>query len=313
MSDTPLSLEAASELLMGPEPEEQNTPEAQAEPAAEVIEDNGDQTPSDGDTPETDSEADDDSEEQGEPKSDIAPPPFWSADAKEHWDQLPPATQEYVRLREQQRDAATSKAIGEAANERKAASQERAQVSELVSQLDGVLDTSSQVFSDRWANIDWYQLSQADPAQYVQLKAEFEADQHDLQQLHLAKQKAEQVSRQATLEAEAEKLSALAPELAANAEEKGRVAQYLINAGLPAEVLPDISASELIIAHKAMLYDQLKAQGFKPKQSSSPVVTGQKAVKPSATAPRVSAETQRIQQLKTKRSLSLDEAAELFM
>lgn len=312
MSDAPLSLEAASELLMGPIEEENNTPEAQ-EPAAEAIEDNGDQTPSDGDTPEKDSDADDDSEEQGEPASDIAPPPFWSADAKEHWDQLPPATQEYVRLREQQRDAATSKAIGEAANERKAASQERARVSELASQLDNVLDTSTQVFSDRWANIDWYQLSQADPAQYVQLKAEYEADQQDLNQLHLAKQEADRISRQATLEAEAEKLSALAPDLAASAEKKGQVAQYLLNSGFPAEVLPDITASELIIAHKAMMYDQLQAQGFKPKQSSNPVATGQKAVKPSATAPRVSTETQRLQQLKTKRSLSLDEAAELFM
>ena len=313
MTDTPLSLEAASELLMGPIEEENTTPEAQAEPAAEAIEDNGGQTPSDGDTPEADSDADDDSGEQGEPASDIAPPPFWSADAKEHWDQLPPATQEYVRQREQQRDAATSKAIGEAANERKAASQDRARVSELVSHLDTVLDTSSQVFSDRWANIDWYQLSQADPAQYVQLKAEYEADQQDLHQLHLAKQEAEQVSRQATLEEEAQKLSALAPELYASAEKKGQVAQYLVNSGIPPEVLPHISAHELILAHKAMMYDQLQAQGFKPKQSSNPVVTGQKAVKPSATAPRVSTETQRIQQLKTKRSLSLDEAAELFM
>lgn len=214
----PLSLEAATELLMGPAPDEQDTPEAQVEPAAEVTQDTEDQTSEDGDTPETDSEADDDSEDQGEPETVIAPPPFWSADAKEHWDQLPPATQEYVRTREQQRDAATSKAIGEAANERKAASQERTKVSELVPHLEGALDRADQVFSDRWANIDWYQLSQANPAQYVQLKAEYDADQEDLNTLHLAKQEAELVSRKATLEAEAEKLATLAPDLAASAD-----------------------------------------------------------------------------------------------
>ena len=301
----PLSVEEAVELLDARD--EPVAQEAAAEAETEPDEDTEGQTSDAEDAPEEASDESDDGE-QDEPETGIDPPAFWNAEAREIWAKLPAEAQKVVLEREQQRDAATSKAIEAAALERKSFEAKAAQVSEFTSHLNATLEQANHVFQDRWAGVDWTDLARTDPTTYVQLKAEHEADLADMAQLQRAKTQADQIARQHTMEQEQARLAQIAPELAQSAEERGKVAQFLLGQGIPTDVLQDITAAEMAIAYDAYRYRQLKAKGFTPKASAPAKVEGQKAVKPSAAPTRVSPQSQRQQALAAKKVWTVDDA-----
>ena len=322
----PLSIDAATELLTAaetaPEPEreqEEEQTEAQAaEPEAETVSE-ADQTAEEESAPEEASA--DEEAEQAEPEEVIPPPPFWDAEQKERWTKLDPATQSYILEREKQRDAAHDRAVNEAARVRKTAEAEAQKVAQLLPEIERAVQQVEQVFADQWATVDWRALAEENPAEYIRLKAVYDEDLADRQRILAAKRvaqetaaKAQEDARQAAALEEARRLRELAPELA-QPEKAREVFGWLAEQGFEGDVLAGVTATELIIAHKAMLYDRLKAQGFKPKAPAPETKPApkpiSKALKPSGTGVKESLPDQRRTQLLRKRSLSVDEAMQL--
>lgn len=308
MTDAPMSIDEAVAALSGPEDTTLEAPEVAAE---EKQESEADQTADDEAEPEEDTG--DEEGDDSEPQEAIAPPPFWNADAKERWTKLDPDTQAYVLEREQQRDAATQRTLQEAANARKASEAEAQRVSAFVAHLNELSQRVDQVFATEWASVNWSELSQTDPAEYVRLQEVYRQDQADKLALQQSKLQAEQLARQSMLMEEARRLQQINPELASNPQAVGEVGVWLRDQGFPSETLNDISAVELSIAHKAMMYDRLKAQDFKPTPAAQqPAKSSGKALKPSAVGTREAPQTQRKQALMSKRSLTIDEAVALL-
>lgn len=118
-----------------------------------------------------------DADDEGEPETAIAPPPFWNKEAKTHWDAIPADTQGYLVEREAQRDAEVGRARNEATETRRAAhdqatalSQERAYLAQNIAPVLQQLTTYLQGpdFSpDAMAN-----LARTNPAAWAEKSAE---------------------------------------------------------------------------------------------------------------------------------------------
>ncbi len=102
----------------------------------------------------------------------IEPPRSWTAEEKERFAKLPRETQEFIALREHQRDAETSRRFNEAANQRKAA---EAQRTEYEAKLPAVLMMlNAQIageFGDLRSMNDVAAMAEADPVRFNKLQA----------------------------------------------------------------------------------------------------------------------------------------------
>lgn len=274
-----------------PEAEAPPEPESEAEPTAEDL---------------PDPEAVIEEPEVTEPESDpaapvIAAPRSWDAAERATFATLPPAAQEIISKREAERDRAVSKAQQEAATARKTAEVDLANLAQYKTTFDQIATRANQVFADRWANVDWVTLARNDPAAYTVAKAEYDAHASELQRVQDAQaaaskvqQQEEQVRFQNYLREEFGKLGEIAPALAdpkSGAEKRSQVAKFLLDQGIPQEALERISAVEMALAHDAMQFRQLKAQGkavvaAKPAaQAPRPAAAPAKAAAPSAAPP----------------------------
>jgi hypothetical protein len=73
-----------------------------------------------------DDESDQPETEEGDDEAQTAsidPPTFWTKEAKEHWDAIPPSTQEYLVQREAERNSEVERSQRESAEARRAAQQ----------------------------------------------------------------------------------------------------------------------------------------------------------------------------------------------
>ena len=207
----------------------------------------------------------------------ISPPPFWDAEDKAAFALLSREVQERVVKYARKGDAVTSKALEEAASTRKAAEAAHAQAHAKFQELNAHVEQSAALFVRKWDNIDWPAWFQTNPQLAAQAHAEFTAEQGVMKGLLDAKTKAEQDAEQRFLQSEAQALSELAksdPVVAdlLDAKEgqarRTEVAQYLVQHGIPQDRLKLISATEMSLARKAMLYD--KAQAALKSKSSNP-------------------------------------------
>ena len=281
-TDGPLSVEQAMSALRAPvetsEPapaeavvDEAPEPEAEELPPEE-LESEAEPTADDIDDPEEPAIVD----EQGvEPESDpvqpaIAAPPSWDAQGRADFAKLPRATQEIILAREVERDRAVSRAQSEANEAKRQVQTEVAGIAQLKATLEEVATNARAVFADRWANVDWATLARTDPAAYVINKADFDAEQAELQRVEQAQQVAHRAAEQAQaaefqsyVQAEAAKLPEVAPELADPKEGRKRmqaVGQFLLSQGITSEALKGVSAVELGIAWDAYQWRQAKTK-----------------------------------------------------
>lgn len=287
MTDT-LSVDAAVSLLATPEPEQPETPAVAPEvtdaaPPEEQPADipDGDQ-PLDPGAAETPSP---EAAEEVEPaKPAIEPPHFWSAEAKARFGELPYELQLVVQENEKAGSKATTQKLEEATKARKAADAKAEALASLAERIEAAADQAETTFASRWEGMDqaaWLKLSRENPDQYIQLKAQHEAEQDAAQRARTAKDAAEQVQRSTWRTEQIEALKTLAPELVDPVHGEKHLAElgtYLTAQGVREQDLPNVGALEMAIARKAMLYDRGIA-GLK----SRPTPT-QAALKPTAPA-----------------------------
>ncbi len=236
--------------------------------------DEGDVPPDD---PEAGSGPDDDAA-AGEP-GDAGPleaPLYWSRDAKARFAELPPELQAVVLSQEGPREEAAARA-------KAAAAAEVGQVSHLAELLGERLPGWLAAFEDRWGASppDWVAIAREHGAEAMSVaKAQYEAERQQLADATAAKAEADVRSHEAYLRTEFGRLAEIAPHLADpehGPAERAEVARYLIASGVEPEGLEQISAAELTVAHKALLWDRAQAAlragaRFKPPSPSrSPV------------------------------------------
>lgn len=120
-------------------------------------------------------------------------------------------------------------------------------------------------------NIDWQQLIDTDPQEYMRQRHLFEQRQAALQQNYAEQQHIAQINeaeqakqRENHLMEQREQLLAKLPEWkdAAKAQaEQAQIRDYLINQGFPAQAVDTLADANMVItARKAMLFDQMVAK-----------------------------------------------------
>lgn len=260
----PLSVDQAIESLLAP-PEEQHEEAAPVEAAAEQSEADPDQADdtSEAEEPGDGDETEDATEAEAEP---VAAPQWWDAEAKAKFAALNPDLQAIVLAQEDKREAVTAKAKQEAAEERKAAQQEQAGIRQFAERIGEFLPRAVETFKQQWGDPDWAAVAREHGAdQAFILKTEFEDQQKQIGQLAEAKRQADEQVRADTLRAEGEKLKGTPLE---PVEARKEVAKYLIESGYDPSALNSVTALDLTLARKAMLYDKgqaaLKAKPPKP-------------------------------------------------
>lgn len=221
-------------------------------------------------------EASEDDEEEEAPR--VAPPQSWAKEDHEAWNELTPKAQQVVLKREADRDRAVAEAAtkaGKAAADVKGLA-ERYEVA--AKSITDDVTRASQTWNKKWGNVDWVRYARENPKAYTEDKALADAERQDIIEYanHQRKVQADadaaaELARKAFLSEEWTKLETLSPELTDPAKGKERrkeVIEYLGGQGFTQDVLVDVSAVELTIARKAMLWDS--AQKAATKQAQIP-------------------------------------------
>ncbi len=217
-------------------------------------------------------------EEEAEPSQAAPPPKSWPAEDQALWAKVPTEIQAVIAKREADRDRAVHEATtkaGRAAAEVKTLAEGYSQVAERVT--DDVTRAAT-AWQERWGNVDWVAYAQQDPQAYIAHKAQADAERQQIvdyaryqEQVRADADKAAKLAREAFLTEEWSKLAELSPELVDPKEGKARrteVVEYLGAQGFTQDVLSDLSAVEMTIARKAMLWDN--AQKAAKKQAELP-------------------------------------------
>lgn len=286
--DSPLTFEQAIDRLAPPEAEAQ---EVAAEAGAEIENsEGGDQPPEDAGATQDNAGEGEEAEAEIEAVAPVDPPRYWSTDAKAAFSQLPPDLQAVVLEQEGPREAAAAKVKAEAAQAISAAAAETAKVTQLAEQLAGFLPQALETFRSRWGDApDWAAMARESGAEaMIVAKAEYEAEQDQLHKLVAATQQAEAQARDAYVRTEFQRLAEIAPDLAdpeKGPERRIAVGAYLKANGITEEAISQISATEMLIAEKARLYDELKANAAaKPSPKPNPLAARPALVRPAASA-----------------------------
>lgn len=329
-STGPLSIDQAVAALELPRKEPEAPAEAApaqtdspAEPTAEDA--TGGETPTDGEATAETPEAEAEAEQPG-----VEPPKFWDADAKERFKALPPDVQEIIVRKEDERNAATARAMQENAEKKKAYDAEASKFQQLAATLDKQLPQAvdglkfaKDQYTAKWANVDWNAVvDQYGADQALKLK-----NQHDselawlndqsarIQQLQAVKEEAKKADYQKFVAEEESKLAQLAPELTdpkLGNERKQALGKFLLESGVPAERIPHLTALEASFAYDAMKWRNGQATAKKLVNATPTAAPVRKTpAKPPASSAPGSTQSARIDTLSRKRELSIDEAVEL--
>jgi hypothetical protein len=196
----------------------------------------------------------------------VEPPKYWSQDAKAKFAALDPELQAVVLAQEGPREEAAAKAKAEAAEKVKAAEAELGKVGQLAEVLAERVPQWVKAFESRWGTQtpDWVAFAQEHGVETMTLtKLQFDTEQQQLGEAAKAQQIAQTQAHEAFVKAEFAKLAEIAPELAhpeTGAAKRTEVSQYLAKQGIPPEAVQNISATEMSMAHKAMLWDQAQTK-----------------------------------------------------
>ena len=143
----------------------------------------------------------------------IDPPEFWAKEAKEHWAEIPPSTREYIVQRESERNSVVEQSQRESAEARRQAhqlagemAQERAYLSQ---QLVPVLNEVGRRLQGDYSPETMADLARTNPAEYVAKLGE----RDKMMATHAALQAEHQRSEQLILQGELARLAEAAPEV----------------------------------------------------------------------------------------------------
>lgn len=310
------------------------------EPKAEPVEHDAPEPPEDNDIPEgppeasdTDapgspaSEGENEDEQSGETEETpeleaIKPPQFWDAEAKKRFGELPRDVQEIISKNEKIGVSATSKKIEEASLRAKAAEVAEQRLTQYTQALDQLIPQAIQTFRSRWDNVDWNAVvDQYGAEEALKLRNSFEQEQGQVQQLVAAKVQADDFQFAKFVENESAKLPELAPDLVdpkQGQERRHTLGNWLLEQGGPHGVTPqllsNLSAFETSIAYDAYRWRSAEAKAKTlSQQPKQPAPLQRQSVKPTAAPTRGSQQSQRLNELTRKRTLTVDEAVEMRM
>jgi hypothetical protein len=285
-TDEPIRFDDAVSLLADTDA----APEGEADPEEEEAEEQaGDQPEAEDDAPEDDPASEDPGEDEGAEPEDDAPaidaPKFWSAEEKAVFATAPPEVQRLVAAKDAEAEKRVYQAKEDAAQARKDASV----IGEIAKATDQLIQRASEVFRDKWADVDWLKLAQDDQQSYNVLKELHGQEQAELQRLQTAKAATEAEEHRQFLIAEQAKLRDAGHPIAdpqKGPEEKKALVEYARGVGFEPSDLAWAGARELTILHKAMLYDKAQAsvRTSAPKPQPKPKAKAP-ALKPSAAPP----------------------------
>jgi hypothetical protein len=275
-------------------------PETDTEAAPEAVED----------APE--SETANEGEDTAQPEVQLAPiepPSFWRPEARDRFRDVPRDLQEIIIQQESTRDAFLSTTTGQLNEKAKAAEAERTRLVQLNGQLENLVPQAERTFADKWANVDWVQLTdQLGAEAATKLKFQHDAEQQQLASLKQAQAQTAKVAFDEYVKGEAVKLPSLCPELVDAKEGPARrqsLVKYLSDAGIPAQAIQGVSAMELTIAWKAQQYDLAQAKA-KALATAKPQPAKPAVAKPVPSKPGASVSSQSLQ------SAALTEAEKAF-
>lgn len=281
-------------------------------------EDAGEDLSEDGDEDEEDT---DEGEDQGLPPIDV--PPQWDAEAAEEFKKLPRKIQELIHEREAKARSEIGKKTQAATEHLKAVENEAKALSAHRVQMEQVLSRANQVFADKWAGVDWPTELARNFQDATIAKALYDKEMQELAQLH----QVSQVERQrAFVEwsnnerkvladlGERDPVARKLTDPSIGPKEVGRLAQHLVAQGFPQERLNDVAANEMVIAYKAMLYDEaMSRRSQKTSSKNSTQKTGTK-MRNSASPARPQSQTRVDDHFKNlTKSGSIDDAVSLIL
>lgn len=296
---------------------EEATAEAEQEPQGEAS--SPEETAEEAENPEAGEETE---AEDAEPVVALEPPKYWSQEAKARFADLPPELQEVVLAQEGPREEAAAKAKQEAAEVRQKAEQELQGVGKLAELLSAEIPKWQQAFQSKWgSDPDWVAHAQQVGVEQATLdKLAYDQDLKQLQDAQNAQRIAEQKAFATYVQTEFAKLAEIEPELAPDpkdpakgADRRAEVVKYLTGQGISNEQINAISAAEMSIARKAMLWDQAKAnlKAPKPKPAAPPAKS---AARPAA-VPAQSPQQRSAKQIANRfaQTRSIDDAVALLL
>jgi hypothetical protein len=188
---------------------------------------------------------------------------------------VPREVQEIVARREADRDRAVAVAYQEKAELTNVVTQIAERYQQWAPQFSAEVEAEEAAFEQRWGNVDWERFADENPDEFKRYAAVYEAEKLTLEQrqkrqraLEAEAQHAAKLARDRYLADEGRRLQEIAPELAASAERRGEVGRFLIEQGFAEDVLRDISAVELALAHDAMKWRE--AQRKTSAQAKAP-------------------------------------------
>jgi hypothetical protein len=228
--------------------------------------------PEDGDQPEGEEQP----EEQAAPEADSEAPEFWSAEDKAAWATVPPALRPLIQKYEQKRVQFEQEKAREAAEVRKAAAEE-------VQKVSGVVDEAAKwwqangpqffkAFGDKWAQVNWVELSEKDPAECQRLTILRDQEAALLRQAHEKGQRdIEAANKRVAAQidelkrTEHEKVAAKLPEYFGTIEKATQtykdLSEYLFSKGIPAERISQIHEAPIIeMALNSMRFERAQKQ-----------------------------------------------------
>ena len=181
-------------------------------------------------------------------------PRYWSKDAKARFAELDPDLQAVVLSQEGPREAAAARAKAEADQARG-----------LLAELGDLLPQAVQQFEAQWSGEpDWAAIAQAHGVEAMgQARARYESEKARLERAAQIKVVADRLGQQAYVAGEFERLKTLDPELCCperGAERRTEITRFLHDKGFSPDALMQISAVEMSLARKAMLWDQAQAK-----------------------------------------------------
>ena len=278
----PLTQDAAIELLTAKaEPVADPAPEVAAAEATEEPQ-GDDQSPEEADLEAENLAEGDETEADEAPVVAADAPTYWSTDAKAEFARLPPEMQAVVLAQEGPREEATAKAKAEAARQVAMAQTEMQKTTRLAEELGEFLPQAIQTFANRWgADPDWeaYLAENGAEAAFI-AKTRYDTELAQLQKLSVSKQHAEALAFDTFVRAEFEALKVMAPDLAdpvTGGAKMAEVTSYLRTGGYDDDTLRQISARDMTIARKAMLYDKAEAARA-ARPAPRPIAPAPKAV-----------------------------------
>lgn len=266
--DTPAAAAPEAPAAAAPEPAAE-TPSEGAASAPEETSAEAETLPAEGEEGEAGEQA----------ETPLEPPLYWKPEAKAKFATLDPELQAEILSQEGPREAAAAKAKDEAAQARATAEKETQGVQRFAEELGKFLPQAVQTFRGRWGdNPDWVAFAQQNGAEAMTVaKAQYEAERQQLLQVAEASKTAETMAHQAYVVEEFKTLQKIAPELADPKEGPARrteITRYLVEAGIPPTAIRSISAVEMTMAHKAMLWDAARAKSApNPAPKPAPAAT----------------------------------------